>query len=116
MEKDEEKKDVKLDPEYASRIVWIDDRIKALEEHRTMWARAGGVGGRMAMQAIREVAELKEEKARIYKGTQQKIDIIREKMEKIDRELVETSRLHFIKRLMLKKQQEKYDEEILRLK
>ena len=50
---------------YAKRLREIDDRIEHLSSHMTMWGRAGGRGGAMAMQALGEINELKREKERI---------------------------------------------------
>ena len=61
---------------YAKRLREIDDRIDHLSSHMTMWGRAGGRGGAMAMQALGEINELKREKERILNGTQAKIDEI----------------------------------------
>ena len=44
---------------YAKRLRVIDDRIEHLYSHMTMWGRAGGRGGAMAMQALGEINELK---------------------------------------------------------
>ena len=39
-------------------VAEIDARIQDLNAHRSMWARAGGMGGAMAMKAVGELEEL----------------------------------------------------------
>ena len=51
------------------RIKEIEQRIKGLEEHKAMWLRAGGVGGRMASDAVSEIKELELEKEDLINGT-----------------------------------------------
>lgn len=51
------------------RIAEIDARIKDLKEHMVMWGRAGGQGGRMAMQAVGEIKVLELEKNDLINGT-----------------------------------------------
>jgi len=51
------------------RIKEIDERIVDLKEHATMWARAGGRGGMMAMDARAEVKELELEREDLINGT-----------------------------------------------
>lgn len=51
------------------RIAEIDARIKDLKEHMVMWGRAGGHGGRMAMQAVGEIKVLELEKNDLINGT-----------------------------------------------
>ena len=47
------------DEEKEKMIFELEDRIQKLIEHRSMWGHAGGMGGRMAMQATQEIKELK---------------------------------------------------------
>lgn len=51
------------------RIKEIDERIAGLKEHATMWAKAGGRGGMMAMDARAEVKELELEREDLINGT-----------------------------------------------
>jgi hypothetical protein len=67
-----------LDLKYQARIRQIDARLKDLKEHQVMWARAGGVGNKMAMDAQKEIGTLMAEKERILSGRQQKIDDIKQ--------------------------------------
>ena len=56
-----------MSEEWKKRINEIDKRIEDLQNHSIMWSRAGGVGGRMAMQANSEISTLKKEKERLVK-------------------------------------------------
>lgn len=46
----------------------INKRIKDLKEHQIMWLKAGGMGGRMAMDACSEIKSLEEEKKLLESG------------------------------------------------
>ena len=73
------------DGEKEKRIREIDERIKGLEEHRTMWARSGGAGGRMAMQAIAEISDLNLEKQDLLTGSNSlKIKKIRQEITRLE--------------------------------
>ncbi len=78
MEKEE------LEPKYKKRVEEIEERIKGLKEHQTMWRKAGGVGPRMALDAQREISELESEKRRILSGLQQHIDSVKETKETLE--------------------------------
>ncbi len=51
------------------RINEIDKRITLLKDHMVMWGRAGGMGGRMAIQAHQEIKELEMEKDDLINST-----------------------------------------------
>jgi len=67
-----------MEEKYQRRLLEIDNRIEDLENHITMWLKAGGHGSRMAGQGRQEISELKKEKERILNGTQEKIDELKE--------------------------------------
>lgn len=50
-------------------VAEIDARIQDLNAHRSMWARAGGMGGAMAMKAVGELEDLQNKKYDILYGT-----------------------------------------------
>lgn len=58
-----------MEENKQNRIKEIEERIKDLEAHSIMWARAGGRGGKMALQADAEIKELKLEKEDLINGT-----------------------------------------------
>lgn len=70
-----------MEKSKVERIQEIDERIKGLSEHASMWARAGGRGGMMAMDAQAEIIQLKLEREDLINGTN-KLEIYR-----IEREL-----------------------------
>ena len=51
------------------KIEELEARIADLELHKDMWFRAGGMGGRMALQAMEEIDDLKLELEDLKKGT-----------------------------------------------
>ena len=57
-----------MDGAKQNRINEIDERIKWLKQHATMWAKAGGRGGMMAMKAYSEIDELKLERYGLING------------------------------------------------
>ena len=59
-----------LSEEVTKRIQEIDKRLEGLIIHQSRWARAGGVGGSMAMKANAEIEELRKEKEDILNDTQ----------------------------------------------
>lgn len=65
-----------MNADKQKRIEEIEERINNLREHRAMWGRAGGVGGKMAMQAVAEIEELELEKEDLLNGTN-KLEIYR---------------------------------------
>lgn len=66
----EEKKYSELtQEEREKRISEIEARIAELEQHRSMWFHAGGMGGRMAFQANSEIAELRLKIDDLKRGT-----------------------------------------------
>ena len=99
--------DNKLDAKYEKRLREIDKRVEDLKEHMVMWGRAGGAGGKMAMQANSEIKELLEEKERILSGTQKRID----ELEDI-KNILEL----FKKRVKTRKRKEEYTSEIKEIK
>ena len=92
---------------YEGRLIEIDERIADLNEHITMWSRAGG--GRMAMQAVSEINSLKEEKDRILNGTQEKIDVIQDKIEELRLLKQQCKIINFVKKINLNKEIKKYE-------
>lgn len=102
--------------EYASRLYEIDARIEDLKAHMSMWGRAGGRGGAMAMQAVSEINELKAEKERILNGTQAKIDKISKKIKSLQEQKQQVAKINLIKQAQLNKQIREQEEEIAVLK
>lgn len=70
-----------MEKSKQERIQEIDERIKGLSEHAGMWAKAGGRGGRMLIDAYAEIKELELEREDLINGTN-KLEIYR-----IEREL-----------------------------
>ncbi len=101
---------------YAKRLREIDDRIEHLSSHMTMWSRAGGRGGAMAMQALGEINELKREKERILNGTQAKIDDIEQQIEILKSLKRKISKLQLIRQFELSKTIKEQEQQILNLK
>lgn len=102
--------------EYAPRLYEIDARIEDLKAHMSMWSRAGGRGGAMAMQAVSEINELKAEKERILNGTQAKIDKISKKIKSLQEQKQQVAKINLIKQSKLNKQIREQEEEIAVLK
>lgn len=102
--------------EYASRLYEIDARIADLKAHMSMWGRAGGRGGAMAMQAVSEINELKAEKERILNGTQAKIEKISKKIKSLQEQKQQVAKINLIKQAQLNKQIREQEEEIAVLK
>ena len=66
----EEKKYSELtQEEREKKISQLEARIADLEQHRSMWFRAGGMGGRMASQANSEIEELRLKIDDLKRGT-----------------------------------------------
>ena len=101
---------------YAKRLREIDDRIEHLSSHMTMWSRAGGRGGAMAMQALGEINELKREKERILNGTQAKIDEIEQQIEILKSIKRRISKLNICKQMEYAKEIKEQEQQILNLK
>lgn len=101
---------------YATRIKEIDARIDDLKAHMTMWSRAGGRGGAMAMQAYGEIKELEREKERILNGTQEKIDAIEQEIEILKKLKNRISKLKVFRQLELSQAIKEQEQEILKLK
>ena len=107
--------------EWQKRIKEIDERIFDLDVHRKMWASAGGMGGKMAMQAIGEVKSLETEKNRLLKqieleeqdkinGTNNlKIFLVESEIERL-KELKRTAQI--LKKLKLSRQIRKEEQEL----
>ena len=57
------------DEERKKLILEIDDRIEDLRYHQSAWGHAGGVGGRMAMDAHQEIKDLEMLKSDLENGT-----------------------------------------------
>ena len=58
-----------MEKSNEERIKELDERITGLKEHASMWAKAGGRGGMMAMDARAEVKELELERYDLINGT-----------------------------------------------
>lgn len=97
---------------YAARVKEIDARIDDLKVHMTMWGRAGGRGGSMAMQALGEINELKREKERILNGTQEKIDNLEQEIEILRKLKNRISKLKVFRQLELSKTIKEQEQEI----
>ena len=59
-----------MDKSKEDRINEIDEKIYDLSLHTTMWSRAGGVGGSMALRALGEIEALREEREDIVNDTE----------------------------------------------
>ena len=92
---------------YAQRLNEIDKRIEQLENHRTIWGRAGA--GTLSMQADEEINCLKEEKNRILNGTQEEYEKIESKIEELKRLRNQCSFINFIKKNKLTKEINSYE-------
>ena len=101
---------------YKKRLREIDDRIEHLSSHMTMWGRAGGRGGAMAMQALGEINELKREKERILNGTQAKIDEIEQQIEILKSIKRRIRKLDIFKQMEYSKEIKEQEKQILNLK
>lgn len=88
-----------MEKRYEERIAEIDARIADLNAHRGMWAKSGG--GKMAMQAVTEIEELKAEKARIMDGSQKKIDKIQEHISELQQLKAQCHMIDFMKKMKL---------------
>ena len=108
---EENNKDIVYDGPYKERLVEIDNRISGLNKQRLMWAKAGGVGGSMAMQAIGEIKNLEAEKRRILDGSQLKVEELQNKIEKLKMLRAQCKVINFIKKTKLKKQIEDCENE-----
>lgn len=96
------------------RIEELDKAIADLREHMVMWGRAGGVGGRMAMQAYGQLQELELEREDLVNGTN-KLAISRKEREIARlRALKEDAIL--LKKLRYKKELEKEEKALQELK
>ncbi|MBQ3436085.1 MAG: hypothetical protein IJH13_03620 [Bacilli bacterium] len=84
------------------RIAEIDERIHDLREHGSMWAKAGGVGGRMAAQAYGEIKDLEMEKDDLINGTNNLG--IKRKEEEIRQLKALRKEANFLKRMKYNKQ------------
>ena len=98
---------------YKRRLYEIDVRIEDLKIHMGMWGRAGG--GRMAMEAIREINNLKAEKERILNGTQEKYEEIEAKIKELKELRAQCLAINFIKKTRLKKEIGNYEEQKRRI-
>ena len=94
--------------EEERKIEEIKNRIEELREHQTMWARSGGVGGKMALKAESEIAELKKTIVRIKNGTQDEYERLLREKEKI--------RFNIIKKKLIEKKLEELDSNRKRVK
>ncbi len=96
--------------EKNKRIKEIDERIVLLKDHMVMWGRAGGMGGRMAMQANQEIKELEIEKSDLINGTNNLAILKKEKEIKRLKALKEEAM--FLKRIKYSKEISKQEEEL----
>ncbi len=95
-----------MEKSKEERIKQIDERIKELEEHMTMWRKAGGVGGNMALTASSEINKLRQEKEDILSGKD---------VERISKIQLEISRLMLAREKAIIFKKRKYDSEIKEL-
>ena len=58
-----------LTEEQKEELRKIDERIDDLRQHQSMWAKAGGMGGSMAIKAMGEIEDLEIKKKDIVNGT-----------------------------------------------
>lgn len=103
-----------MEKSKQERIQEIDERIKGLSEHASMWARAGGRGGMMAMDAQAEIIQLKLEREDLINGTNKlRIHNIENELER----LTYLKRDAFVfKRLMYNSKIKKLEKELYALK
>lgn len=97
----------KYDGPYKNRLIEIDERIERLNKRIPMWSKAGG--GKMAMQGIGEINELKREKARILDGSQVKIDEIQRKIGELKKLREQCKIINFMKKANLDKEINKFE-------
>ena len=98
-----------MEEKYQRRLLEIDKRIEDLENHITMWLKAGGRGSRMAGDARQEIANLKLEKERILDGTQEKIDKIEEKIAELKVLKSQCKALQILKKAKINKEINYYE-------
>jgi len=98
-----------MEEKYKNRLIEIDDRIKDLNAHMSMWSRAGS--GKMAMQATTELELLKAERERILDGTQVRVDEIQNKINELKELRTQCKIISFIKKHNLNKQIKGYETE-----
>ena len=96
------------------RIKEIDKRIALLKDHTVMWGRAGGMGGKMAMQALTEIKELEMEKDDLINDTHNLE--IRNKEREIKRLKALKEEAMFLKKMKYSKEISKQEEELNNLK
>ena len=100
--------------EKEMRINEIDKRIALLKDHTVMWGRAGGMGGKMAMQALAEIKQLEMEKDDLINGTNN-LEISKKEIE-IKRLKALKEEAMFLKKMKYSKEISKKEEELANLK
>ena len=95
-----------LNPEKKEQLDKVEKKIKDLEEHRHMWFKAGGMGGRMAMDATTEIEDLKILRSDIINGTNHyaKIEEYREAVEELKRLKAKREKATFFKKFKIDKE------------
>lgn len=58
-----------MENENEARIHEIDKILEELTSHRSMWAKSGGMGGKMALEANNRIEELKREREALLNDT-----------------------------------------------
>lgn len=86
---------------YKERLNELNERLKELISHSSMWAKSGGMGGKMAMQAQQEIEDLKAERTRILNGTQEKYEQIQDKINELKELKRQCHIIQFIKKKQL---------------
>ncbi len=89
-----------LNSDKKEQLNKVEKRIKDLEEHRHMWFKAGGMGGRMAMEATTEIEDLKVLRSDIINGTNHyaKIEKYKQAVEELKRLKAQREKTIFFKR------------------
>ena len=103
-----------LTDEQKDELKKIENKINELKSHRGMWAKAGGVGGRMALQAMSEIELLEIKRDDIINGTNKYEILLKEKEIKSLKLLREEAT--FLKRRKYSKQIKQSEEELENLK
>lgn len=111
---EEQAKIENMSDEDRERLSQVDDRIESLIEHRSMWFRAGGMGGRMAMDANQEISDLRVLRGDIINGTNNYESL--QERRKLQKEIRELRQLRedalFLKRYKLGKEIQEKEEKL----
>ena len=93
----------------AQRLSEIDERIKGLQMHASVFGKAGR--GNASIKMYDEINELNKEKARILNGTQEQYEAIDSKLAELKRLRAQCLFINFIRKSQLKKEIQNYEEQ-----